>query len=108
MQHKNLVVQIACHKRRESIGTIIWIYTSYLGWVQTLQCALSMKIFSNSTIKPASLKQHLANIRPSAMSKNNPFFEKNLSSLKRQKLNRTRIFGVLTAEIIVPLLSLVM
>ena len=48
--------------------------------------------FSNSTMKPASLKQHLANAHPSMMSKNRSFFELKLSSLKRQKLDQTGMF----------------
>ena len=51
-----------------------------------------MKTFSNSTMKPASLKQHLANAHPSMMSKNRSFFESKLSSLKRQKLDQTGMF----------------
>ena len=51
-----------------------------------------MKTFSNSTMKPASLKQHLANAHPSMMSKNRSFFESKLSSLKRQKLNQSGMF----------------
>ena len=51
-----------------------------------------MKTFLNSTMKPASLKQHLANAHPSMMSKNRSFFESKLSSLKRQKLDQTGMF----------------
>ena len=51
-----------------------------------------MKTFSNSTMKPASLKQHLANTHPSMMSKNRSFFESKLSSLKRQKLDQSGMF----------------
>ena len=51
-----------------------------------------MKTFLNSTTKPASLKQHLANAHPSMMSKNRSFFESKLSSLKRQKLHQTGMF----------------
>ena len=51
-----------------------------------------MKTFSNSTMKPASLKQHLAKAHPSMMSKNRSFFESKLSSLKRQKLDQTGMF----------------
>ena len=51
-----------------------------------------MKTFSNSTMKPASLKQHLANAHPSIMSKNRSFFESKPSSLKRQKLDQTGMF----------------
>ena len=60
--------------------------------LQTLQCVVWMKTFSNSTIKPASLKQHLANAHLSMMSKNRSFFESKLSSLKRQKLDQTGMF----------------
>ena len=38
--------------------------------LQIPQCVVCMKTFSNSTMKPASLKQHLANAHPSMMSKN--------------------------------------
>ena len=51
-----------------------------------------MKTFSNSTMKPASLKQHLANAHQSMMSKNRSFFESKLSSLKKQKLDQTGMF----------------
>ena len=51
-----------------------------------------MKTFSNSTMKPASLKQNLANAYPSMISKNRSFFESKLSSLKRQKLDQTGMF----------------
>ena len=51
-----------------------------------------MKTFSNSTMKPASSKQHLANAHSSMMSKNRSFFESKLSSLKRQKLDQTGMF----------------
>ena len=43
-------------------------------------------------MKPASLKQHLANAHQSMMSKNRSFFESKLSSLKRQKLDQTGMF----------------
>ena len=43
-------------------------------------------------MKPASLKQHLANAHPSIMSKNRSFFESKLSGLKRQKLDQTGMF----------------
>ena len=43
-------------------------------------------------MKPAPLKQHLANAHPSMMSKNRPFFESKLSSQKRQKLGQTGMF----------------
>ena len=51
--------------------------------LQIPQCVVCMKTFSNSTMKPASLKQHLAN---------RSFFESKLSSLKRQKLDQTGMF----------------
>ena len=60
--------------------------------LQIPQCVVWMKAFSNSTMKPASLKQHLANAHPSMMSKNRSFFESKLSSLKRQKLDQTGMF----------------
>ena len=59
---------------------------------QIPQCVVCTKTFSNSTMKPASLKQHLANAHPSMMSKNRSFFELKLSSLKRQKLDQTGMF----------------
>ena len=60
--------------------------------LQIPQCVVCMKTFLNSTMKPASLKQHLANAHPSMMSKNRSFFESKLSSLKRQKLDQTGMF----------------
>ena len=60
--------------------------------LQIPQCVLCMKTFSNSTTKPAPLKQHLANAHPSMVSKNRSFFELKLSSLKRQKLKRIGMF----------------
>jgi len=57
--------------------------------LQIPQCVVCMKTFSNSTMKPAPLKQHLANAHPSMMSNNRSFFESKLSSLKRQKLDQT-------------------
>ena len=60
--------------------------------LQIPQCVVCMKTFSNSTMKPAPLKQHLANAHPSMMSKNRSFFESKLSSLKRQKLDQTGMF----------------
>ena len=42
--------------------------------LQIPQCVVCMKTFSNSTMKLASLKQHLANAHPSMMSKNRSFF----------------------------------
>ena len=60
--------------------------------LQIPQCVLCIKTFSNSTMKPASLKQHLANAHPSMISKNRSFFELKQSSLKRQKLDRTGMF----------------
>ena len=60
--------------------------------LQIPQCVVCMKTFSNSTMKPASLKQHLANAHPSMMSKNRSFFESKLSSMKRQKLDQTGMF----------------
>ena len=43
-------------------------------------------------MKPAPLKQHLANSHPSMISKHRSFFELKLFSLKRQKLDRTGMF----------------
>ena len=60
--------------------------------LQIPQCILCMKAFSNSITKAVLLKQHLANTHPSMISKNRSFFEIHLSSLKRQKLDRTRMF----------------
>ena len=60
--------------------------------LQIPQCVVCMKTFSNSIMKPTSLKQHLANAHPSMMSKNRSFFESKLSSLKRQKLDQTGMF----------------
>ena len=60
--------------------------------LQIPQCVVCMKIFSNSTMKPAPSKQHLANAHPSMLSKNRSFFESKLSSLKRQKLDQTGMF----------------
>ena len=60
--------------------------------LQIPQCVVCIKTFSNSTMKPASVKQHLANAHPSMMSKNRSFFESKLSSLKRQKLDQTGMF----------------
>ena len=51
-----------------------------------------MKTFSNSTMKPVTLKQHLANAHPSMMNKNRSFFKSKLSSLKRQNLDQTGMF----------------
>ena len=64
--------------------------------LQIPQCVVCMKTFSNSTMKPASLKQHFANAHPRMMSKNRSFFESKLSSLKRQKLDQTGMFCALT------------
>ena len=60
--------------------------------LQIPQCVLCMKTFSNSTMKPAPLKQHLVNAHPGMKDKNRSFFELKLSNLKRQKLDRTGIF----------------
>ena len=60
--------------------------------LQIPQCVVCMKTFSISTMKPAYLKQHVANAHPSMMSKNRSFFESQLSSLKRQKLDQTGLF----------------
>ena len=60
--------------------------------LQIPQFVVCIKTFSNSTMKPASLKQHLANAHPSMMCKNRSFFESKLSSLKRQKLDQTGMF----------------
>ena len=60
--------------------------------LQIPQCVVCMKTFSNSTMKPASLKRHLANAHPIMMSKNRSLFESKLSSLKRQKLDQTGMF----------------
>ena len=51
--------------------------------LQIPQCVVCIKTFSNSTMKSASLKQHLANAHPSMMSKSRSFFESKLFSLKR-------------------------
>ena len=53
--------------------------------LQISQCVLCMKTFSNSTMKRAPLKQHLANAHPSMIGKNR-------SNLKRKKLDRTGMF----------------
>ena len=91
--------KITCHKRSESTRTIIWILDLHILLRMILKiprCVVCMKTFSNSTMKPASLKQHLANAHPSMMSKNRSFFESKLSSLKRQKLDTLECFGALT------------
>ena len=64
--------------------------------LQIPQCVVCIKTFSNSTMKPAFLKQHLANAHPSMMSRIRSFFESQLSSLRRQKLDQTGMFGALT------------
>ena len=43
--------------------------------LQIPQFVVCTKAFSNSTMNPASLKQHLANAHPSMMSKNRSFSE---------------------------------
>ena len=80
-------------KKRKYQGNYLDFGFTYLieDDLQMPQCVVCMKTFSNSTMKPASLKQHLANAHPS-MSKNRSFFESKLSSLKRQKLDRTGMF----------------
>ena len=56
--------------------------------LQIPQCVVCMKTFSNSTMKPASLKQHLPNAHSSIMSKNRSFFEKTVQSEKtKTRLN---------------------
>ena len=60
--------------------------------LQISQCFLCIKTFSNNTMKPALLKQHLENARPSMISKNQFFFKLKSSNLKRQKLDRTGMF----------------
>ena len=90
----NLVINIACHKRREVSGQLFGfgIYISYSGWSSNSSvCPVHENIF-NSIIKPALLKQHRANAHPSMISKNWSFFELKLSNLKRQKLDRTGMF----------------
>ena len=64
--------------------------------LQISQCVLCMRTFSNSTVKRAPLKQHLANAHPSMISKTGPFFELKLSSLKRQSWTELECFGRLT------------
>ena len=45
--------------------------------LQISQCVVCMKTFSNSIMKPASLKQHLANAHPSMINKNRSFLSQN-------------------------------
>ena len=83
-------------KKREYLDNYLDFGFTYLiqDGHQIPQCVLCncMKTFSNSTMKPAPLKQHLANDHPSMINKNRSFFELKLSSLKRQKLDRTGMF----------------
>lgn len=60
--------------------------------LQIPQCVVCHKTFSNSTMKPAPLKQHLSNAHPELAEKNRSFFELKLSSLKRAKLDDTGTF----------------
>ena len=60
--------------------------------LQIPPCVLCMKTFLNITMKPAPLKQQLENAHSSMITKNRSFFELKLSSLKRQKLDRTGMF----------------
>ena len=60
--------------------------------LQVPQCVLCMKTFSNSTMKPAPLKDHLKKAHPLMKDKNQSFFELKLSNLKRQKLDITGFF----------------
>lgn len=53
------------------------------------QCVICLKTFSNGTMKPFQLKQHLANAHPHLKDKNRSFFELKLSSLKRMKMDET-------------------
>ena len=69
--------------------------------LQIYQCVLCMKTFSNSTMKPAPLKQHLANAHLSMISKSGSFFELKLSSLKRQKRTKLECFARLTMPLYV-------
>ena len=59
------------------------------------QSVVCMKTFSNSTMKPASLKQHLANAHPSMMSKNQFVVKLNLWR-QRAKNNNFASFHRLT------------
>ena len=81
-------------KKRKYQGNYLDFGFTYLIEIdlQIPQCVVCMKTFSNSIMKPASLKQHLANAHRSMMSKNRSFFESKLSSLKRQKLDQTGMF----------------
>ena len=81
-------------KKREYMDNYFDFGFTYLiqDGLQIHQCVLCLKTFSNSTMKPALLKQHLANAHPSMISKSRSFFELKMSSLKRQKLDRTGMF----------------
>lgn len=56
------------------------------------QCVVCLKTFSNGTMKPFQLKQHLVNAHPQLKDKNRSFFELKLSSLKRMKLDESEIY----------------
>ena len=57
--------------------------------VQIPQCVICFKTFSNSTMKPFQLKQHMVNAHPQMKDRDRGFFECKLSSLKRLKLDET-------------------
>ena len=81
-------------KKRKYQDNYLYFGFTYLiqNGLQISQCVLCMKTFLNGTTKPAPLKQHLADAHPSIISKNRSFFELKLSGLKRQKLDRIRLF----------------
>ena len=81
-------------KKREYMDNYLDFGFTYLiqDSLQIHQCVLCLKTFSNSTMKPALLKQHLANAHPSMISISRSFFELKMSNLKKQKLDRTGMF----------------
>ena len=51
------------------------------------QCVICYKVLGNDSLKPAKLKLHLGKCHPTLVQKDKSYFERHLSSFKRQRLN---------------------
>ena len=51
------------------------------------QCVIRYKVLGNDSLKPAKLKLHLTKCHPTLVQKDKSYFERQLSSFKRQRLD---------------------
>ena len=62
------------------------------------QCVICFKVLGNESMKPAKLKLHLEKCHPGLLQKDKDYFERQLSALKRQRLDASGAFHEKTSN----------